>query len=45
MKVAFDHLDRAVVLAEDAYSIRYLQKQEPSLGLRPFADNLFAPSE
>jgi peptide chain release factor 3 len=45
MKVAFDHLGRAVVLAEDAFNIRYLQKQEPGLGLRPFADNLFAPTE
>jgi peptide chain release factor 3 len=45
LKVAFDHLGRAVVLAEDAFSIRYLQKKEPGLGLRPFADNLFAPTE
>ncbi|WP_439626990.1 peptide chain release factor 3 [Gemmata sp.] len=45
MKVAFDHLGRAVVLAEDPFSIRYLQKQEPGLGLLSFADNLFAPSE
>jgi len=44
MKVAFDHLGRAVVLAEDAFSIRHLQKQVPSLGLLPFTDNLFAPT-
>jgi peptide chain release factor 3 len=44
MKVAFDHQGRTVVLSEDAFSIRHLNKQEPGLGLRPFADNLFAPT-
>lgn len=38
-----DHLDRFVLLAEDAFTLRYLKGQEPSLGVKSFSEDLFAP--
>jgi peptide chain release factor 3 len=43
-RIVFDHRDRPVVLAEDAFSIRYLKGKEPQLQIRPFSDDLFAPT-
>jgi len=43
-RLVFDHRDRPVLLAQDAFSIRYLKGREPGLQLRPFSDDLFAPA-
>ncbi len=44
VKLVLDQRGRAVILADDAFAIRYLQGKAPELKLRPFADNLFAPA-
>jgi peptide subunit release factor RF-3 len=43
-RVLIDHRGRAVVLAEDPFTIRYLKGKEPGLQIRPFSDDLFAPA-
>lgn len=43
-RLARDHRGRAVILANEPFDIRYLQQKAPELGLRPFADDLFAPA-
>ena len=43
-RLVADHRGRPVVLAEDPFSIRYLQRLEPGLQLRPFTEDLFAPA-
>jgi len=43
-RLVFDHRGRPVILAQDAFTIRYLKGKEPGLQLRPFSDDLFAPA-
>jgi len=40
-----DHRNRVVILAEDAWNIRYLQGVNPMLQFRPFSEELFVPAE
>lgn len=44
-RLVADHRGRPVLLAADPFTLRFLQSREPALGVRPFADDLFAPRE
>jgi peptide chain release factor 3 len=44
-RLVTDHRGRAVVLTEDAWSIRYMQELNPSLVFRSFSEELFIPEE
>lgn len=44
-RLVFDHCGRPVLLTDDAFSIRYMQRQAPWLKLQSFGDDLFAPLE
>jgi len=39
-----DHRAGWVLLAEDPFTLRFLRSREPALGVKPFADDLFAPA-
>ena len=45
VKAVTDHRGDPVLLAENAFSIRYLTQKYPEIGLRAFSDNLFGPPQ
>ena len=40
-----DHRRQPVLLVEDPFTLRFLQKREPGLGVKPFSEDLFAPQQ
>ena len=43
MRAALDYRGVAVLLADDPFTLRYFQRTQPELKLKPFGDDMFAP--
>ncbi len=43
MRAALDYRGVAVLLADDPFTLRYFQRTQPELKLKPFGEDMFAP--